>query len=119
MEDFENKLDKELNSIKEEILKGINNPHQKDLVNAGLTAKQILLSPQIWGHIGVFLAFKGAIIIELADHIFCALCYSYIIISLIDPYMTYTSFRALWQNYSIPAKNALINKSKEFFKSQK
>ncbi len=72
--------------IKAEILRGIDDPHQKDIANAVITTKDIAFQIVTAGASG--------------------LCY--VICSGFMGIGTYTAFIKVWQTYSIPAKNYLL-----------
>lgn len=91
---------------KAEILKNIQDPHQKDIANFTLTAKDLAFAAVIGGFYPSCLAWCAYLLTEVGDHAAAMLCYT--ACSGFLGIASYTSFRKIWQNYSIPAKNYLV-----------
>lgn len=91
---------------KEEILKNIEDPHQKDLANVALTTKDIAFVAAIGGFYPACLAWCAYLLSEVGDHASAMLCY--VACSGFLGVASYTAFRKIWQNYSIPAKDYLV-----------
>lgn len=97
--DFENRN-------KAEILKNIEDPHQKDIANAVLTSKDIAFVAVTGGAYPACLAGCAYFLTEAGDHLAAMLCYT--VCAGFLGVASYSAFRKIWQMYSIPAKDYLV-----------
>ncbi len=102
---------------KDEILKSIEDPHQKDIANFAITSKDIALQAVNLGAGAACFGYCYFFLSELGDHTASGICY--VFCAAFMGITTYTAFRRVWQSYSIPAKNYLLRLSFSIFNTEK